>query len=79
MNTDEQARELMVKNRLDERHRQESMDSRALEEVEQTGNHIEEEKARELMAQERQNEEHIQESMLNRSSEEVGLSHLLEN
>ncbi len=74
MNTDEQARELMVKNRLHEEHLQESMQNRALEEVEQTANQTEEEKARELMAQERQNEEHLQASMLNRSSQEVGLS-----
>lgn len=74
MNTDEQARELMAKNRLQQEHLQESMHNRALEEVEQPANHLEEEKARELMAQERQHEEHLQESMLNRTSEEVGLS-----
>jgi hypothetical protein len=74
MSTDEQARELMAKNRQHQEHLHESMLNRASEEVEQPQNHTEEEKARELMAQERQQNEHLHESMLNRASEEVGLS-----
>lgn len=74
MSTDEQARELMAKNRQHQEHLHESMLNRASEEVEQLPNHVEEAKSRELMAQEKQHEEHLHESMLNRASEEVGLS-----
>jgi uncharacterized membrane protein len=72
MNTEEQARELMAKNRDRNHHLHESMLNRAAEEVE-NGHDLEtEEKARELLAQDRQHDRHLNESMLNRAVEEVG-------
>ena len=72
MNTEEQARELLAKNRNHDRHLHESMLNRA-EEVVENGHQLEtEEKARELLAQDRQHDRHLHESMLNRAAEEVG-------
>lgn len=72
MNTQEQARELMAKNRDHNHHLHESMLNRAAEEVE-NGHDLEtEEKARELLAQDRQHDRQLQDSMLNRAVEEVG-------
>lgn len=71
MSTEEQARRLMAKQRQHEEHLQESLLSRASEEVENLHTQETEEKARELLAHDRQQEEHLQENMLNRSIEEL--------
>ncbi len=71
MNAEEQARQLIARERQHSEHLQESMLNRSSHELETPREGIAEEKARELMAQERQHSEHLNESMLSRSSQEV--------
>jgi hypothetical protein len=76
MNTEEEARELMVQHRQQKEHQKEAMSTRTEAEIEtpiqeQTG--IQEE-SRELMVEHRQKEEHQTERMLNRTAEEVGIT-----
>jgi hypothetical protein len=76
MNTEEEARELMVQHRQHKDHQKEAMSTRTEAEIETpipeyTG--IQEE-SRELMVEQRQKEEHQTQTMLNRTGEEVGIT-----
>ena len=71
MSTQEKARKLMVKERQQEEHLQESMLSRAAEVGETHPVEEEEAKARELMVEERKQEEYLQETMLSRAEAEI--------
>ncbi|MCU0541737.1 MAG: hypothetical protein MUE44_06045 [Oscillatoriaceae cyanobacterium Prado104] len=71
MNSEEQARQLIARERQHSEHLQDSMLNRSSQEVETPTEGITEEKARELMAQQRQHSEHLHDSMLSRSSQEV--------
>ncbi|NJK73478.1 MAG: hypothetical protein HC849_10670 [Oscillatoriales cyanobacterium RU_3_3] len=74
MNSEEQARQLIARERQHSEHLQDTMLNRSSQEVETPTEGITEEKARELMAQNRQHSEHLHESMLSRSSQEVEAS-----
>lgn len=76
MNTEEEARELIVQHRQQKEHQKEAMSARTEVEIEapiqeQTG--IQEE-TRELMVEHRQQEEHQEQTMSSRTAEEVGIA-----
>lgn len=73
MNTEEEARCAMKKQRQQEKHIQQSMLSRAETEVETLTSDDIEAEARELMAEQRQQEESLQQSMLSRAETEIGV------
>ena len=66
MNTQEQARQLMVKDRLHEEHLHETLTSRAAESELMKADEVTEQ-ARERLAQDRQHQEHLEETMAQRS------------
>lgn len=78
MSTQEQARELMVQQRQNNKNQQGSMLSRSEVEVDNPsdGKAVTDEQARELMAQQRHHDEHLQESMLSRTEAEAGIDRL---
>ncbi|MFM7192334.1 MAG: hypothetical protein ACKN9E_08380 [Microcystaceae cyanobacterium] len=66
MNTQEQARQLMVKDRLHEEHLHETLTSRAAESELMKADEVTEQ-ARERLAQDRQHQEHLEETMAQRA------------
>lgn len=66
MNTQEQARQLMVKDRLHEEHLHETLTSRAAESELMKADEVTEQ-ARERLAQDRQHHEHLEETMAQRA------------
>ena len=66
MNTQEQARQLMVKDRLHEEHLHETLTSRAAESELMKAEEVTEQ-ARERLAQDRQHHEHLEETMAQRA------------
>lgn len=72
MSAQEQARELMAKQRHHDEHLQESISGRAQAEVNKPKAYkaVTQEQAPELMTQQRHHDEHLQESMLNRAEVE---------
>lgn len=76
MNTEEEARELMVQHRQQKEHQKEAMSTRTEAEIEapiQEQMGIQEE-SRELMVEHRQQEEHQEQRMSSRTAEEVGIA-----
>lgn len=71
MSTQEQARKLMVQERKQEEHVEETMLTRAAEEAAEAPAGEVSEKARQLAAQERQEAERLQETMLTRAEEAI--------
>jgi len=71
MSTEEQARKLMAEERKHKEHLDDSMLTRACEEVEHLEIGETEERARELVTENRKHEEHVHETMLNRANEEI--------
>ena len=74
MSTQDKSRELMVKQRQDQEHTQETMLGRSTEALAQESKAEVAETSRERMAEQRQDQQHTQEAMLSRSAAEVGLS-----
>jgi hypothetical protein len=76
MSTEEQARELVAKERQHEEHVRASMLHRAEAKVHNSSNadNLTQEQARELAAQGHQHEEQLKESMLNRAKTEINAS-----
>lgn len=74
MNTDiqQEAREVMVQQRQEEEHLQQSMLNRTTAEANASESDIQAE-ARELMAENRHDQEHLEQAMLNRAAAEVGI------
>lgn len=71
MTAQEHARELLAHKRQQDEHLQESMRTRAEEQVQNTAETHTDEQARELLAHKRQQDEHLQESMLTRAVENL--------
>lgn len=73
MNTEEQAREAVAQQRLQEEKRRESMLNRAESEARDPASvdAQTDEQARELTTRQRQHEEHTKENMLNRAESEM--------
>lgn len=71
MTTQEEARKAMVEARQKEEHIQQTILSRAEENLEETTNSDIAEEARESIAQKRQEEKNLRESVLSRSEEAI--------
>jgi len=71
MNTEEKARELMAKKRLEEHHQEENLLSLTETDIKQHDIEEIEEKARELVAENRHHEHNLDDNMLERSEKEL--------
>ncbi|MDJ0735691.1 MAG: Hsp20/alpha crystallin family protein [Nostocaceae cyanobacterium] len=79
LSVQEKARQEMIKQRQHQEHLQQTMHTRALEELEKTQVSNIKEEARESVTEERQHEEHLEETMHSRSAAEVGVPNVDQN
>lgn len=71
MEIDEQARERLAQQRQDTENLQDTMLTRAEEQVQASDDSALDEQARKKLAEQRQHDEHIQDTMLHRSEEQL--------